>query len=79
MQAKTILRKIVISPFILIIKIYQYIISPWFPTVCRHNPSCSNYSLEAFKKHGLIKGFYLSAWRILRCNPWGTHGDDPVP
>ena len=74
-----ILKYILISPFLLIIKIYQLIISPWLPMACRHYPTCSKYSEEAFKKYGLFKGFYLSAWRILRCNPWGTHGHDPVP
>ncbi len=72
--------KIVLSfPFILLVKIYQLIISPWLPQSCRHQPSCSNYSIEALKKHGPIKGLILSTWRILRCNPWGTHGHDPVP
>jgi uncharacterized protein len=73
------LRKAMIFPFILLIKLYQYTISPYIPDSCRFNPSCSNYSLEAFKIHGIIKGIILSAWRILRCNPWGGHGYDPIP
>jgi putative membrane protein insertion efficiency factor len=66
-------------PFILIIKLYQLIVSPWLPDACRYTPTCSQYSFEAFKKHGLFKGFYLSVKRILSCHPWGGHGYDPVP
>ncbi len=46
---------------------------------CRYIPSCSNYAIEALEKHGLIKGLFLSIKRILRCNPWGSIGYDPVP
>ncbi len=46
---------------------------------CRHIPSCSNYAKEAITTHGLKKGLYLSIKRILRCNPFGTYGYDPVP
>lgn len=74
-----ILKKMLIFPFIVIIRIYQYIISPWLPMSCRHYPTCSNYALEAFKKHGIFKGFYLATKRILKCHPWGTSGEDPVP
>ena len=61
------------------IRIYQYTISPLLPTSCRHVPSCSQYAVEALRTHGLIKGTWLAAGRILRCHPWGTHGFDPVP
>ncbi len=61
------------------IKIYQWVISPWLPKSCRHIPSCSNYAIEAIKTHGFIRGFWLGFVRVLRCNPWGTHGYDPVP
>lgn len=60
------------------IKIYQKIPGS-FHNNCRHIPTCSNYAIEAIEKHGSIKGTYLSAKRILRCNPWGTSGYDPVP
>lgn len=46
---------------------------------CRHIPTCSNYAIEAIEKHGLIKGCFLTLKRILRCNPFGTSGYDPVP
>jgi putative membrane protein insertion efficiency factor len=71
--------KILAIPLILIIKIYQLIISPILPPSCRFAPTCSHYSLEALKKHGLLKGGWLSLRRILRCHPWGGSGYDPVP
>jgi len=71
--------KILSLPFIFLIKLYQLIISPLTGPSCRFTPTCSQYSLEAFKKHGLIKGFWLTLKRIARCNPWGGHGYDPVP
>lgn len=63
----------------MLVKFYQRVISPVLPGTCRHYPTCSYYAIEALQKHGAIKGFILSVWRILRCNPWGTHGCDPVP
>ena len=72
--------KIALSiPFILLIKFYQLCISPLKPACCRFTPTCSQYALEAFRKHGPFKGLYLSVRRILRCHPWGGHGYDPVP
>ena len=67
--------------FILLLPVYFYrkCISPLTPPSCRYRPTCSAYAVEAIKKHGPIKGFYLSTWRILRCNPWGGYGYDPVP
>ena len=70
---------VLVSPFILLIKFYQYAISPLLGSNCRYTPTCSQYGLEAFKKHGLFKGFYLTAKRIISCNPWGGKGYDPVP
>ena len=72
-------RKIAIYPFVTLIRFYQVSISPLKPPTCRFTPTCSQYALEAFKKHGLIKGFFLTLWRLLRCNPWGGSGYDPVP
>jgi uncharacterized protein len=66
-------------PFIALIKIYQWIISPWFGQKCRFTPTCSQYALEALKKYGLLKGMWLAIRRISRCHPWGGHGYDPVP
>ena len=64
---------------ILLIKIYQKAVSPWTPASCRYNPTCSSYSIDAFQKHGLWKGFVLTIKRIGSCHPWGGSGYDPVP
>ena len=61
------------------IKFYQLAVSPMIGPSCRHYPTCSQYSIEAVKTHGLIRGLYLALKRILRCRPGGTHGYDPVP
>ena len=61
------------------IRFYQRFISPYTPPTCRFTPSCSQYALEAICKHGPFKGLALAVWRILRCNPWGGSGYDPVP
>ncbi|MCK9626076.1 MAG: membrane protein insertion efficiency factor YidD [Bacteroidales bacterium] len=74
-----VLKKIILFPFILLIKFYQLCISPYTMPACRFTPTCSAYALEAIKKHGIIKGGYLAAKRILRCHPWGGSGYDPVP
>lgn len=58
---------------------YQRCISPFTPPLCRFTPTCSEYARQALKKHGPIKGLALAIWRILRCNPWGGSGYDPVP
>lgn len=66
-------------PFIFLIKIYQWFISPLLGSKCRYTPTCSQYGLEALKKYGPFKGGYLTIKRILSCHPWGGHGYDPVP
>lgn len=67
------------SVFLLLIKIYQYFISPLMGAACRYTPSCSQYGAEAIKKYGAFKGGWLTLKRLARCNPWGGHGHDPVP
>lgn len=71
--------KILAYPFILLIKIYQWTLSPWLGRQCRYTPTCSNYGIEALKKYGVFKGLYLTVKRVLSCHPWGGHGYDPVP
>jgi len=66
-------------PFIALIRLYQLIISPWLGSQCRYTPTCSQYGIEALRKYGPIKGLWLTIKRIARCNPWGSHGHDPVP
>jgi putative membrane protein insertion efficiency factor len=65
--------------FIVLIKLYQNLISPILPNACRYTPTCSQYGIEAIKKHGAFKGGWLTLKRIASCNPWGGHGHDPVP
>jgi len=73
------LKKILITPFVLLVRFYQLTISPYTPTTCRFTPSCSNYTIEALKKRGLFIGGWLSLKRIVSCHPWGRSGFDPVP
>ena len=49
------------------------------PSPCRYYPTCSTYATEAISTHGAVRGTYLAMWRVLRCNPWGSHGIDLVP
>jgi putative membrane protein insertion efficiency factor len=60
-------------------RVYQYVLSPYLPQSCRYTPSCSEYMVEAVKKHGPFKGTWLGVRRLSRCGPWGGHGHDPVP
>ena len=62
-----------------IIILYQRLISPLLHPSCRYTPTCSQYALEAIKKHGPYRGTRLSIKRIFRCHPWGGHGHEPVP
>ncbi|PTQ95819.1 hypothetical protein C8P68_105329 [Mucilaginibacter yixingensis] len=74
-----ILKSLIGAIFLLLIKIYQYFLSPLLGVSCRYTPSCSQYGVEAIKKYGAFKGGWLTLKRIARCNPWGGHGHDPVP
>ncbi|WKW47244.1 membrane protein insertion efficiency factor YidD [Myroides sp. JBRI-B21084] len=73
------LKKILIFPFVVLIRFYQLAISPFTPPSCRFTPTCSHYTLQALKKHGLFKGSWLGIKRIAKCHPWGKSGYDPVP
>lgn len=66
-------------PLLALIKLYQWTISPLLGPVCKYYPSCSHYGYQAIDRHGAIKGTALTAWRILRCNPWSLGGVDHVP
>lgn len=65
--------------FIRLIRFYQRFISPQLGHNCRFTPTCSEYAVQALQIHGALKGSLLAAWRILRCNPFGKYGYDPVP
>ena len=73
------LSKVVVWILLIPIFFYQRCISPFTPPSCRFTPTCSEYARQALKKYGPIKGLALAIWRILRCNPWGGSGYDPVP
>ena len=64
---------------LIIIWIYQRMISPIFPSSCRYLPTCSSYTKDAIVKYGVIKGGKLAIKRISSCHPWGGSGYDPVP
>jgi hypothetical protein len=72
-------KQILILPFIIIVRFYQWVISPALGPKCRFTPTCSQYAAEALKKHGLVQGFILSVKRVSKCRPGGGHGYDPVP
>jgi putative membrane protein insertion efficiency factor len=73
------LTKILIYPFVLLVRFYQGAISPFTPAACRFEPTCSSYMIQALQIHGLFYGGYLGIKRILSCHPWGRKGYDPVP
>jgi hypothetical protein len=62
-----------------IVWFYKRAISPYTRSSCRFTPTCSDYAVEAISKHGAFKGLRLTVWRVLRCNPFGKGGYDPVP
>jgi uncharacterized protein len=62
-----------------VVRAYQLLLSSWMPASCRFQPSCSNYAIEAVRRHGAGAGAYLAAARIVRCGPWCAGGDDAVP
>jgi len=74
-----ILKKILVFPFIVLVRFYQVAISPYTPATCRYSPTCSHYTVEALKKYGLFYGGWLSIKRIFSCHPWSKGGYDPVP
>ncbi|MGM0636092.1 MAG: membrane protein insertion efficiency factor YidD [Bacteroidota bacterium] len=76
---KHFLKKALIAPFVVAIRVYQYILSPLFPASCRFQPTCSSYGIQALRTHGLIMGLKLTFIRISKCHPWGKSGYDPVP
>ena len=67
------------SALVLLVRVYQRLISPLFPSSCRYTPTCSEYAAQALTRHGFVRGLWMSARRVLRCNPWSDGGEDPVP
>ncbi|MCA8961536.1 MAG: membrane protein insertion efficiency factor YidD [Planctomycetes bacterium] len=66
-------------PALVLIRGYQLFFRPLLPPACRFHPTCSRYAVEAYRRHGWIRGTAWTAWRILRCNPLCRGGYDPVP
>lgn len=66
-------------PFILLIYVYRYTLSPLIGNSCRYYPTCSHYAEESLKKYGALKGSIMAIKRVLRCHPWHDGGYDPVP
>lgn len=62
-----------------LIKIYQYLLSPWLGNQCRFYPTCSHYASQAIADHGSWRGGWLALRRLARCHPWHPGGFDPVP
>ena len=73
------LRQGLVGLLTLPIRLYQRLLSPFLPPRCRYTPTCSQYAVEALRKHGPLKGLWLTLYRLLRCNPFGGFGYDPVP
>jgi len=73
------MNKILSKIFIFLVRFYQLSISPLSPASCRHQPTCSQYTIESIKEWGALKGIWLGAKRLSKCHPWGTQGYDPVP
>lgn len=73
------MKSLLTAPLILLVKLYQYAISPMLGRSCRFHPTCSEYAVEALQRHGAFKGLWLAVRRIGRCHPWHPGGFDPVP
>jgi hypothetical protein len=67
------------ATLVTLIKLYQYLLSPWVGSHCRFYPTCSEYAKTAIETHGVLRGSWLAARRLLRCHPWHPGGADPVP
>ena len=63
---------------VLLVRVYQWVLAPLFPPSCRFEPTCSSYAVEALGRHGAVRGGWLTLRRLVRCNPWGSAGYDPV-
>ena len=72
-------RSLFVLPLLWLIRAYQLAISPMLGNRCRFYPSCSEYSMEALRHHGLFRGLWLTVRRLGRCHPWHPGGFDPVP
>jgi putative membrane protein insertion efficiency factor len=60
------------------IEAYRRVVSPLLPARCKYEPTCSAYAAQSIREFGILRGFVLATWRLLRCNPWSHGGFDPV-
>jgi uncharacterized protein len=80
--ARRVWRALLLAPRrvpVLLLRLYRLVVSPMYGETCRFYPSCSAYALEAFDRHGVFRGAWLTVRRLLRCHPWNPGGVDPVP
>lgn len=73
------MKRVLSKMMVMLIKFYQGAISPYLMPSCRYTPTCSEYGIQAIKKHGPFRGGWLTLKRFLSCGPWGGSGHDPVP
>jgi len=73
------MQKIMTTILVTLVKLYQWLLSPYFGQQCRFTPTCSHYAIEALKTHGAAKGLLLTVKRVSRCHPWHAGGHDSVP
>ncbi|MFM6948997.1 MAG: membrane protein insertion efficiency factor YidD [Aquirufa sp.] len=73
------MKQLLVQILLILLKVYQGMISPFLPNACRYQPTCSEYTKQALMKYGLIRGLKLAIKRISSCHPWGGSGHDPVP
>jgi putative membrane protein insertion efficiency factor len=78
-QGELIIKKIFLQLFLILIRAYQYIVSPVLTPACRFYPTCSNYAYQALAQYGLARGSYLALKRVLKCHPFHSGGIDPIP
>lgn len=71
--------KLLVSLLVGAVRAYQFFVAPWLGPRCRFHPSCSNYALDALGTHGAARGAWLTARRLIRCQPFSAGGIDPVP
>jgi putative membrane protein insertion efficiency factor len=71
--------KLITWPLILLVRVYQLVVSPFLGQNCRFHPTCSSYTITALQRYGCVKGLWLSARRIVKCHPLHPGGVDPVP
>lgn len=74
-----VINKFIQIVFVVLIRVYQYTLSPFLGPACRFHPSCSEYAYQAIMRHGPLRGLLLAIKRILRCHPFHPGGVDPVP